>query len=48
MLRTADLEPIKAAVVSSSLDGIIVIDEAGTVLGFNPAAEDVVARARDE
>ena len=48
MLRTADLEPIKAAVVSSSLDGIIVIDESGAVLGFNPAAEALFGYRQDE
>ena len=48
MLRTADLEPIKAAVVTSSLDAIIVIDEEGRVLGFNPAAEQLFGYRQDE
>jgi len=48
VLRTADLEPIKAAVVSSSLDGIIVIDEAGTVVALNPAAEALFGYRQDE
>ncbi|MGZ8359903.1 MAG: hybrid sensor histidine kinase/response regulator [Allosphingosinicella sp.] len=39
MLGKSDLEPIKAAVISSSLDAIVVIDEQGKVLGINPAAE---------
>ncbi|MGZ8336164.1 MAG: PAS domain S-box protein, partial [Allosphingosinicella sp.] len=39
VLGKSDLEPIKAAVISSSLDAIVVIDEQGKVLGINPAAE---------
>ena len=48
MLRTSDLEPIKAAVISSSLDAIVVIDESGLVLGINPAAEALFGYRQDE
>jgi PAS domain S-box-containing protein len=41
MLQVAELEPIKAAVVSSSLDGIIMIDQDGRVLAMNAAAESM-------
>ena len=39
MLASADLEPIKAAAINSSLDGLVVIDEQGRLSGLNPAAE---------
>ncbi|WP_129791993.1 PAS domain-containing hybrid sensor histidine kinase/response regulator [Sphingosinicella sp. CPCC 101087] len=48
MLRTADLEPIKAAVVSSSLDAIVVIDDSGAVLAWNPAAETLFGYSQEE
>ncbi|HET9427845.1 MAG TPA: PAS domain S-box protein [Allosphingosinicella sp.] len=48
MLASADLEPIKAAAISSSLDGLIVIDERGLLIGLNPAAEALFGFARGE
>ena len=48
MFASADLEPIKAAAVSSSLDGLIVIDEQGRLIGFNPAAETLFGFSREE
>ena len=48
MLGSSDLEPIKAAVVSSSLDGVIVIDEEGLVIGLNPSAQAMFGYRRDE
>ncbi len=48
MLASADLEPIKAAAISSSLDGLVVIDEQGRLIGWNPAAETLFGFARDE
>lgn len=48
MLADTELEPILAAVIQSSLDCIVVIDEAGRVLEFNPAAEATFGYARDE
>src|SRR5918993_529804 len=41
MLQRAELEPFKAAVVASALDGIIMIDDDGCVLAMNPAAESM-------
>ena len=48
MLERPDLEPIKAAVVSSALDGIVMVDEAGCVLAMNPAAESMFGYGIDE
>ena len=48
MLGTADLEPIKAAVVASTLDGIIVVGEDGCVLALNPAAEAMFGWSAEE
>jgi PAS domain S-box-containing protein len=42
----ADSEALSAAVVASALDCIIVIDEAGCVIEFNPAAERVFGYER--
>ena len=51
-LRTADAvrqgEARKAAVLSSSLDGVIVIDHQGFVREFNPAAESMFGRRADD
>ena len=44
----AELEPIQAAVVATSLDGIVVVDEAGRMLALNPAAERLFGYAADE
>lgn len=44
----ADLEPIKAAVVASTLDGIVVVGEDGCVLALNPAAEAMFGWPADE
>jgi PAS domain S-box-containing protein len=41
MLQSVELEPAKAAVVASTLDGIVMIDEAGRVLAMNPACESL-------
>ncbi|WP_162806695.1 hybrid sensor histidine kinase/response regulator [Sphingosinicella terrae] len=48
MLRPADLDPIKAAVVSSSLDAVLVADDRGVVLGLNPAAEGLFGYSAEE
>src|SRR4051794_28681769 len=48
MLQTAELEPIKAAAVSSALDAIVMIDEEGRVLALNPAAESMFGYAKEE
>jgi PAS domain S-box-containing protein len=48
MLESAELEPIKAAVVTSTLDGIVMIDEQGHVLALNPAAESMFGFSRAE
>ena len=48
MLASADLEPIKAAAINSSLDGLVVIDEQGRLIGLNPAAEALFGYSRDE
>ena len=48
MLDGAELEPIKAAVVASTLDGIIMIDQDGRVLALNPAAESMFGFSRAE
>lgn len=48
MLAKAELEPILAAVVHSSLDCVVVIDEAGCVIEFNPAAEATFGYTREE
>ena len=40
-------EALHAAVVSSGLDCIVVIDEAGCVVEFNPAAEATFGRTRE-
>jgi two-component system NtrC family sensor kinase len=41
-------EALGAAIVSSSLDCVIVVDEAGRVVEFNPAAEQTFGYSRDE
>jgi PAS domain S-box-containing protein len=48
VLARVELEPILAAVIRSSLDCIIVIDEAGRVLEFNPASEQTFGYSRSE
>jgi PAS domain S-box-containing protein len=48
MLQAAELEPIKAAVVTSALDAIVMIDESGCVLALNPAAEATFGYSREE
>ena len=48
MLDGAELEPIKAAVVASTLDGIIMIDQDGRVPGAEPAAESMFGYSRAE
>ncbi len=48
MLEGAELEPIKAAVVSSTLDGIVMIDQDGHVLALNAAAESMFGYSRAE
>jgi PAS domain S-box-containing protein len=41
-------EPLLAAVLASSLDGVIMIDIEGRVVGFNPAAEHMFGYSRAE
>ena len=48
MLGRADLEPVKAAVVASALDGIIMVDQDGLVLALNPSAETMFGYSRAE
>ena len=48
MIEGVELEPIKAAVVASALDGIIMIDQDGCVLAMNPAAETMFGYRREE
>jgi two-component system NtrC family sensor kinase len=43
-----ELEPLLAAAIPASRDAVIVIDEAGHVLEFNPAAESTFGYSRDE
>ena len=44
----AESEARKSAMVSSALDGIITIDHEGTILEFNPAAEEMFGSRREE
>jgi PAS domain S-box-containing protein len=46
--RLRDSQAFNAAIIKSSLDSIVTIDEAGRVVEFNPAAERVFGYARDE
>lgn len=48
MAGTAELEPIKATVVDSSLDGIVVVGEDGCVVALNPAAEGLFGWSQEE
>lgn len=43
----AGVDPILAAVIRSSLDCLIVVDEVGRVVEFNPAAEATFGYSRD-
>lgn len=48
MVGTAELEPIKAAMVASTLDAIVVVGEDGCVLGLNRAAESLFGYSLEE
>ncbi|MFN3513831.1 MAG: PAS domain S-box protein [Phenylobacterium sp.] len=47
-LAAAGAENVLAAMIASSLDGVVVIDAAGRVLEFNPAAEETFGYGRAE
>ena len=50
-LATADVERVRAradAIVAAALDAIVVMDEDGMVLEFNPAAEQLFGHAREQ
>jgi diguanylate cyclase (GGDEF)-like protein/PAS domain S-box-containing protein len=44
----SDTEALKAAVIASSLDAIVMMDHHGSVVDFNPAAERIFGYRRDE
>jgi PAS domain S-box-containing protein len=44
--RIQDSEALKSAIIDSALDALITIDERGTVLEFNPSAEQMFGIAR--
>lgn len=46
--RLRDSQAFNSAIVKSSLDAIVTIDDGGRVLEFNPAAERIFGYARDE
>ncbi len=46
--RLRDSQAFNSAIVKSSLDAIVTIDESGRVLEFNPAAERIFGYSRDE
>ena len=48
MLRNAQLQPVLAALAESSLDSLVLADDAGRVIAFNAAAEATFGYARDE
>ena len=41
MIHGPELEPVKAAVVASTLDAVVMTDESGRLLAMNPAAESM-------
>ena len=48
VLNRPDREPILAAAFESSLNCVVVMDEDGYVLEFNPAAERTFGYTREE
>ena len=46
--RTEEAEAIATAVLEAAVDGIITIDEHGTIRSFNPAAERIFGYTSDE
>ena len=48
MLESGELQGMLAALFEASLDCVIVMDEAGTVLALNPAAERTFGYSREE
>src|SRR5262249_40423998 len=43
-----DSETRKTAILQSALDGVITMDQDGRIIDFNPAAEALLRRRRDE
>ncbi|MFN3387886.1 MAG: PAS domain S-box protein [Allosphingosinicella sp.] len=48
VLRNAELQPVLAALAESSLDSLVLADDAGRVIAFNAAAEATFGYAREE